>query len=79
MIGKWYQNKTYQALTFDRDYKSYFPIAVTHIVEGLEKVTQIKDLVEGDRILVRHHELIPVDAILVKGIEGKMKLVRLLV
>ena len=68
LIGKWYQNKTYQALTFDRDYKSYFPIAITHIVEGVEKITQIKDLIEGDRILVRHHELIPVDATLVKGI-----------
>jgi len=68
LIGKWYQNKTYQALTFDRDYKSYFPIAITKIVDGEEKVTQIKNLVEGDRILVRHHELIPVDATLVKGI-----------
>ncbi|MCK5775655.1 MAG: heavy metal translocating P-type ATPase metal-binding domain-containing protein [Bacteroidales bacterium] len=68
LIGKWYQNKTYQALTFDRDYKSYFPIAITHIVKGVEKITQIKDLIEGDRILVRHHELIPVDATLVKGI-----------
>ena len=68
LIGKWYQNKTYQALTFDRDYKSYFPIAITRIVEGEEKITQIKNLKEGDRILVRHHELIPVDATLVKGI-----------
>jgi len=68
LIGKWYQNKTYQALAFDRDYKSYFPIAITQIVNNAEKITQIKDLVEGDRILVRHHELIPVDATLVKGI-----------
>jgi Cu+-exporting ATPase len=68
LIGKWYQDKTYQALAFDRDYKSYFPIAITRILDGKELITQIKDLVEGDRILVRHHELIPVDATLVKGI-----------
>lgn len=68
LIGKWYQNKTYQALAFDRDYKSYFPIAITKIEEGEEKITQIKDLEEGDRVLVRHHELIPVDATLVKGV-----------
>lgn len=68
LIGKWYQNKTYQALAFDRDYKSYFPIAITKIVDDKEEITQIKDLEEGDRILVRHHELIPVDATLVKGI-----------
>ena len=68
LIGKWYQNKTYQALAFDRDYKSYFPIAITKLVDSKEEITQIKDLEEGDRILVRHHELIPVDATLVKGI-----------
>ncbi len=68
LIGKWYQNKTYQALAFDRDYKSYFPIAITKLEEGIEKITQIKDLIKGDRVLVRHHELIPVDATLVKGI-----------
>ncbi len=67
LIGKWYQNKTYQALAFDRDYKSYFPIAVTKIIGSEEKIVQIKDLVEGDRILVRHHELIPADSTLVKG------------
>lgn len=67
LIGKWYQNKTYEALAFDRDYKSYFPIAITKIIDGQEKITQIKNLIEGDRILVRHHELIPVDATLVKG------------
>lgn len=68
LIGKWYQNKTYQALAFDRDYKSYFPIAITKMEDGKEKITQIKDLEEGDRVLVRHHELIPVDATLVKGV-----------
>jgi Cu+-exporting ATPase len=68
LIGKWYQNKTYQALAFDRDYKSYFPIAITKIVDSQEHIVQIKDLVEGDRILVRHHELIPADSTLVKGI-----------
>jgi len=68
LVGKWYQNKTYQALAFDRDYKSYFPIAITKIIDGEEKITQIKDLLEGDRILVRHHELIPVDATLIKGV-----------
>lgn len=68
LIGKWYQGKTYQALSFDRDYKSYFPIAITKIFEDKEDIIQIRDLVEGDRILVRHNELIPVDSELVKGV-----------
>ena len=29
LIGKWYQGKTYQALSFDRDFTSYFPVSVT--------------------------------------------------
>jgi Cu+-exporting ATPase len=67
LIGKWYQGKTYQALSFERDYKSYFPIAITKIHEANEEIIQIKNLKEGDRILVRHNELIPVDSELVKG------------
>ena len=28
LIGKWFQSKTYQWLSFDRDFRSYFPVAV---------------------------------------------------
>ncbi|HHG84629.1 MAG TPA: hypothetical protein ENJ82_07760, partial [Bacteroidetes bacterium] len=31
LIGKFYQSKTYALLSFDRDYKSYFPIAITRL------------------------------------------------
>ncbi len=68
LIGKWYQGKTYEALSFERDYKSYFPIAITKIENEKESIIQIRDLKEGDRILVRHNELIPVDSELVKGV-----------
>jgi Cu+-exporting ATPase len=67
LIGKWYQGKTYQALSFERDYKSYFPVAVTRLSEGLEEIVPIKNLKNGDRILVRNQELIPADAKLLKG------------
>jgi Cu+-exporting ATPase len=67
LIGKWYQGKTYQALSFERDYKSYFPVAVTRLNGGSEEITPIKNLQTGDRILVRNQELIPADARLVKG------------
>lgn len=68
LIGKWYQGKTYEALSFERDYKSYFPIAITKIEHEKESIIQIRDLEKGDRILVRHNELIPVDSELVKGV-----------
>ncbi len=68
LIGKWYQGLTYQALSFERDYRSYFPVAVTLISDsGQESVLPLKHLKTGMRILVRNTELVPADAILVKG------------
>lgn len=64
LIGKWYQNKSYQALSFERDYKSYFPVAVTVIKEGVEEGIPLSNLKKGDRIVVRNQELIPADGIL---------------
>jgi P-type Cu+ transporter len=71
LIGRWYQSRTYQSLSFDRDYRSYFPIAVTRLLDGKEEFVQLKDLKVGDQILVRNGELIPVDSILIKG-EGNI-------
>lgn len=67
LIGKWYQGITYEALTFERNYKSYFPVAVTRITDsGIENIP-IEKLQPNDRILVRNQELIPADSIIVKG------------
>jgi Cu+-exporting ATPase len=68
LIGKWYQGKTYQALSFERDYKSYFPVAVTvRDEDGAETTKPLKHLKIGDRIVVRNQELVPADAILLDG------------
>ncbi|MBM3435845.1 MAG: HAD-IC family P-type ATPase [Bacteroidetes bacterium] len=67
LVGRWYQSKTYQALSFERDYKSYFPVAVTRIENGQEKITPLKDIREGDEIIVRNRELIPADSVLING------------
>lgn len=68
LLGKFFQQKTYAFLSFERDYKSYFPIAVTRIKSsGDEEITQVHDIKKGDRILIRNEELIPVDGILLKG------------
>lgn len=71
LIGRWYQNRTYQSLSFDRDYRSYFPVAVTLLRGGAEEFVQLKDLKPGDEILVRNGELIPVDSMLLEG-EGSI-------
>ncbi len=65
LIGRLFQNRTYDALSFERDYKSYFPVAVTTINNGTEKQIPLSKLRISDRILVRNMELIPADAILI--------------
>lgn len=67
LIGKWYQGKTYQALSFERDYKSYFPVAVTKITNGEEETLPLSKLEVEDTILIRNQEIIPADSILTKG------------
>jgi len=67
LVGKFFQQKTYSFLSFERDYKSYFPIAITRIVDGKEENIQVYDIEKGDRILIRNEELIPVDGILING------------
>ena len=68
LVGKFFQQKTYEFLSFERDYKSYFPIAITKInKDGSENSIQVYDIEKGDRILIRNEELIPVDGILING------------
>jgi len=67
LIGKWIQNRTFYHLSFERDYRSYFPVAVTMIEDKKERPKAISDLKIGDRILIRNNEIIPADAILLKG------------
>ena len=66
LLGKLFQQKTYDFLSFERDYKSYFPIAITKILpNGQEESVQVYDIKKGDRLLIRNLELIPVDGILI--------------
>ena len=68
LLGKFFQQKTYNFLSFERDYKSYFPIAVTRILsDKKEENVQIYQVEKGDRLLIRNQELIPVDGILING------------
>lgn len=65
LIGRMVQKKTYERLSFDRDYKSYLPISVTTLNDsGEEKSKSIDQLKEGTRMLIRNKELVPADAIL---------------
>jgi len=64
LIGRWFQDKTYESLAFDRDFKSYFPLAVSRLVNGEWKATLVFDLDAHDVIQVRNMEIIPTDSML---------------
>jgi Cu+-exporting ATPase len=64
LIGRAFQSKTYQTLSFERDFKSYFPVSVMVKKNGVEKSVPISDIKIGDIIVVRNHEVIPADALL---------------
>ncbi|WP_025763921.1 heavy metal translocating P-type ATPase [Dyadobacter tibetensis] len=67
LLGRHFQDKTYAGISFDRDFKSYFPIAITLIRDGQEVKVPIATLKEGDVMRIRNEELIPADAILVSA------------
>lgn len=68
LLGKAFQQKTHDRLGFDRDYRGFFPLAVVRCREdGGEETVSLSGLGVGDRLRVRHGELIPADARLVSG------------
>jgi Cu+-exporting ATPase len=68
LIGKWFQQKSFDFLSFERNYKSYFPLVITKLNEkGEEENVPLENIQIGDHLLIRNQEIIPADAILVKG------------
>ncbi len=67
LIGRLFQNKTYDGLNFDRQYQSYFPLAAAVRKNGEERTVPITSLRPGDRIVLRNNEIIPADAVVMKG------------
>lgn len=73
LVGKWFQQKTYDSLSFERDYKSYFPVSVQRLVpvdeagHHTEEACGIEELRPGDLFRVRSGELIPADAMITTG------------
>ncbi len=67
LAGRILQDKTYRQLSFERDYTSYFPVAVSLLKDDGETTAQLPDIKPGDTLLIHHEELIPADGILTKG------------
>lgn len=67
LAGRIVQDKTYRQLSFERDYTSYFPIAISVLKEEKEVPTILPEIKPGDTLLIHNEELIPADGILTKG------------
>lgn len=67
LVGKWYQGKTYQALSFDREYSSYFPVSVTVLEKENEVIIPTKELQKEQVVVIHNDELIPADGVILGG------------
>ena len=52
LVGKWFQQKAYHTISFDRDYKSYFPMATTVLRGDEETIVTLDQLDRGDQLLI---------------------------
>lgn len=64
LVGRWYQDRTYKALSFDRDFSTYFPMAVTRVKDGLREAVALNNIRKGDELIILSNGLIPADAML---------------
>jgi P-type Cu+ transporter len=64
LVGRWYQDRTYKALSFDRDFSAYFPMAVTRVKNGVKEAVALRNIHKGDELVILSNGLIPADAVL---------------
>lgn len=67
LIGRKFQDYTFNWLRFDREFNSYFPMAVTVSKDGVESNIPIEEVKPGQIALIRSNEVIPFDSILREG------------
>ena len=65
LVGRLFQKKTYESLSFERDYRSYFPLSVIRLrKDGSEESIAATRIEEKDTLVIRNGELLPADAML---------------
>lgn len=67
LVGRVLQDKVYRQLSFERDYTSYFPVAVTRVTTGKDEIVTLPEIRLDDTLLIHSQELIPADGIVTKG------------
>lgn len=63
LVGRIVQERTYKSLSFTRDYKDYFPIAVNVRTEEGIVSKQLQDLQKDDIVVLHNEEIIPADGV----------------
>ena len=65
LVGKWFQTKIYNQVSFQRSLTEFIPLVVRRRLNGQEfEWTSIRDLREGDLLIVKNMEVVPVDGLL---------------
>jgi Cu+-exporting ATPase len=65
LIGRLFQQKAFASMAFDRGVRSFLPLSV-RVERGADvRLTPVEELVAGDLMIVRPHEVVPADAVLV--------------
>lgn len=64
LVGRWFQDRTYRHLSFERSYKSFLPLATLVKQDEQFKPTPIEQVAPGNTLRVRYAEIIPVDGVL---------------
>ncbi|HOA37960.1 MAG: heavy metal translocating P-type ATPase metal-binding domain-containing protein [Bacteroidetes bacterium] len=67
LAGRYLQDKTHRQLSFERNYESYLPLAVTVVENNSQQAVKLPDLACGQTIRIHHGELIPADGLLTRG------------
>jgi Cu+-exporting ATPase len=65
LLGKYYQQKTFDHLRFDRDIQSFFPLSVTKIKGQHEEQVLLNSIIPSDILKIRNEEIIPADCLLI--------------
>jgi Cu+-exporting ATPase len=61
LVGRWFQDRVYGYLSFQRDYRSFFPASVLKMEGETRRPVLPDELQPGDRIFVRPGEIVPAD------------------
>ncbi len=67
LIGKWFQSKIYDQVSYHRSVQEFIPLVVRKLQDNTETWARIDSLAKGDQIRVKNEEIIPVNGVLSQG------------